>query len=86
MKNPLGIISDFVKGYTVKLLQKNGYTVFSTGDSLCDIYMLESCGGYIWSPEKLRPAVQTYIENHKYTSIKQYKNNPIKYVGIDEAE
>lgn len=60
--------------------------MFSTGDSMCDIYMVETCGGFIWAPGKLRPVIQQYINEHKQTSIKQYKNNPIKYEGIGEAD
>ena len=85
-EDSFGIITDFVKGYTVKLLQNKGYVVFSTGDSMCDIYMVETCGGFIWAPGKLRPVIQQYINEHKQTSIKQYKNNPIKYEGIGEAD
>ena len=85
-EDSFGIITDFVKGYTVKLLQNKGYVVFSTGDSMCDIYMVETCGGFIWAPGKLRPVIQQYINEHKQTSIKQYKNNPIKYKGIGEAD
>ena len=85
-EDSFGIITDFVKGYTVKLLQNKGYVVFSTGDSMCDIYMVETCGGFIWAPGKLRPVIQQYINEHKQTSIKQYRNNPIKYEGIGEAD
>lgn len=81
-----GIITDFVKGYTVELLLNKGYQVFSTGDSMCDIYMLEACGGYVWAPGKIRPIIQNYINEHKATLIKQYKNNVVKYIGIKEAE
>ena len=80
----VGIITDFVKGYVVELLQNDGYKVFSTGDSMCDIYMLEMAGGLIWAPEKVRTIVQKYIIEHPKTSIKQYKNNPYKYKGITE--
>lgn len=81
----VGIITDFVKGYVVELLQNDGFEVFSTGDSMCDIYMLEMAGGLIWAPEKVRPIVQKYITEHSKTSIKQYKNNPYKYEGITEV-
>ena len=81
----VGIITDFVKGYVVELLKNNGYEVFSTGDSMCDIYMLEMAGGLIWAPEKVRPIVQKYITEHSKTSIKQYKDNPYKYEGITEV-
>ena len=81
----VGIITDFVKGYVVELLKNDGYEVFSTGDSMCDIYMLEMAGGLIWAPEKVRPIVQKYITEHSKTSIKQYKDNPYKYEGITEV-
>lgn len=81
----VGIVTDFVKGYVVELLQKDGYEVFSTGDSMCDIYMLEMAGGLIWAPEKVRPIVQKYIIEHSKTTIKQYKDNPYKYKGIAEV-
>lgn len=81
----VGIITDFVKGYVVELLQNDGFEVFSTGDSMCDIYMLEKTGGLIWAPEKVRPIVQKYITEHSKTSIKQYKDNPYKYEGITEV-
>ena len=69
----------------VELLQNDGYEVFSTGDSMCDIYMLEKAGGLIWAPEKVRPIVQKYIDVHSETKIMQYKNNPYKYKGITEV-
>lgn len=81
----VGIITDFVKGYVVELLQKDDYEVFSTGDSMCDIYMLEMAGGLIWAPEKVRPIVQKYITEHSKTTIRQYKDNPYKYEGITEV-
>ena len=81
----VGIITDFVKGYVVELLKNDGYEVFSTGDSMCDIYMLEMSGGLIWAPEKVRPIVQKYITEHSKTTIKQYKDNPYKYKGITEV-
>lgn len=79
------IVTDCVKGFVARILKESGYNVFSTGDSMCDIYMLECTGGYIWAPGKLRSAVQNYINTHPNTSIKQYNNNPDQYKGIKEG-
>lgn len=80
-----GVITDFIKGFVVRILKENGYEIFSTGDSMCDIYMLEYSGGYIWAPGKIRVTVQNYIDTHCETSIKQYKDNPYHYKGIKEV-
>lgn len=81
------IISDFVKGYIVKLLQEKGVSVVSVGDSICDIFMLEeSTDGFIYAPSKIRPLVQSYFDMHPKTTIKQFSKNPYKYKGIDLGE
>ena len=80
--NSKNLISDFVKGYVAELLLSHNYEVFSAGDSMCDIYMLEMSGGYLWAPGKIRPAVQTYIDNHKDTAIRQFAGNENQYKGI----
>jgi phosphoserine phosphatase len=81
-QNSKNLISDFVKGYVVELLLLQNYEVFSSGDSMCDIYMLEMSSGYLWAPGKIRPAVQAYIDNHKNTSIQQFARNENQYKGI----
>ena len=84
-KNTFGIISDFVKGFVPALLTERGITVYSVGDSMCDIFMLEnSLKGLVYAPQKIRPAVQKYIETHKETKIKQFRQNEFQYKGIEK--
>lgn len=81
----LGItISDFVKGYLSKNLSKD-YKVFACGDSLTDIYMLESAShqGVIYAPGKVRTSIQEYANLHPGTRIKQFKKNPNQYNNIE---
>lgn len=81
------IISDFVKGFVSKLLKQKGYSVVSIGDSMCDIFMLEEADkGYIYAPNKLRPHVQKYIDEHSKTKIVQFARNPHQYAGIISEE
>lgn len=81
------IISDFVKGFVSKLLKQKGYSVVSIGDSMCDIFMLEEADkGYIYAPNKLRPHVQKYIDEHSKTKIVQFAKNPHQYAGIISEE
>jgi phosphoserine phosphatase len=81
------IISDFVKGFVSKLLKQKGYSVVSIGDSMCDIFMLEEANkGYIYAPNKLRPHVQKYIDEHSKTKIVQFARNSHQYAGILSEE
>lgn len=77
------VISDFVKGFVAKFLKLKNCTVFSIGDSMCDIFMLEEAdSGYIYAPNKIRPLVQEYFCEHPKTKIKQFVRNPFQYNGI----
>ena len=77
------VISDFVKGYTAKILKEKDCKVVSVGDSMCDAFMLEeSDEGFIYAPNKIRPLVQKYFDTHPNTHIKQFSKNPFQYSGI----
>lgn len=77
------IISNFTKGFLAKFLSKD-CEVFACGDSLADIYMLESANnGIIFAPGKLRPSIQEYLDSHPKTNIKQFKQNPNQYQNIE---
>ena len=81
----LGItISDFVKGFLVQNISRD-HEVFACGDSLTDIYMLESASkqGVIYAPGKTRSSVQKYLNTHLETKIKQFKQNPNQYNNIE---
>jgi len=81
----LGItISDFVKGFLVQNISRD-HEVFACGDSLTDIYMLESASkqGVIYAPGKTRSSVQEYLNTHPETKIKQFKQNPNQYNNIE---
>ena len=77
-------ISDFVKGFLAKNISRD-HEVFACGDSLTDIYMLESASkqGVIYAPGKTRSSVQEYLNAHPETKIKQFKQNPNQYNNIE---
>jgi len=80
------IIADFTKGYIAQILADRGKYVFACGDSLADIYMLESSScGVIYAPQKIRSSVASYLNNHLQTKIKQFAFNSIKYENIGEC-
>ena len=81
----LGItISDFVKGYLAQNIAHD-HEVFACGDSLTDIYMLETASmqGVIYAPGKTRSSVQEYLNTHPESKIKQFKQNPHQYNNIE---
>ena len=77
-------ISDFVKGFLAQNISHD-HEVFACGDSLTDIYMLESASmqGVIYAPGKTRSSVQEYLNAHPETKIKQFKQNPNQYNNIE---
>lgn len=80
------IISDFTKGYIAQILVNCGKNVFACGDSLADIYMLESSSlGVIYAPQKIRSSVANYLNTHLQTKIEQFAFNPIKYENIGDC-